>query len=172
MWANTWHQHLTQLAEQAGNSLAVAVLELHKPDECGDCRGCDAEGYEWEPPEWGCSTVQLIAETFGLALQGRCPSCGSERRTLVSGGPVGHHVREGDMWVSCPGSTEKLEEFPHRSEAEVMAELTERMVSSTAAVIQRSEAALGLPSPVPAAVQLHAVRKWGQQIEFMDRFGR
>jgi len=32
------------------------------------CRGCDADGYEWEPPQWPCSTVELIADQLGVDL--------------------------------------------------------------------------------------------------------
>lgn len=32
------------------------------------CRGCDADGYEWEPPQWPCSTVELIADQLGVEL--------------------------------------------------------------------------------------------------------
>jgi hypothetical protein len=49
-----------------------AVVELHAPDWYHPyyygCRGCDADGYEWEPPEWPCSTVELIARVLGVEL--------------------------------------------------------------------------------------------------------
>ncbi len=38
------------------------IRELHAP--AGDywlkCEGCDAEGYEWEYPEWSCRTAKLV----------------------------------------------------------------------------------------------------------------
>jgi hypothetical protein len=164
-WANTWHQHLTRMAEAAGGTLAVAVLELHGPDESSDCRGCDSEGYEAEAPEWGCQTVQLIADMFARRLEVRCPACKRERQALVTGGPIGHHILEDSMWVSCPGSTETVKAFPDRPEAEVMAELTERFTTGMVAAMERIEAASGLLLSPPAAsgpTVSYEVAKWEQ----------
>jgi hypothetical protein len=160
-WANTWHQHLTEQARIADNTVAVAVLELHKPDERGDCSGCESEGYESEQPDYGCATVKLIADAYGLFLEMICPVCGSHQRTLTSGGPVGHRRRDGDMWLSCPGSTEVLEALPWRSEAEVMADFTQRLTAQMATATERMETALGI---VPPAIAVHAVTKWAHQV--------
>lgn len=46
------------------------VVELHAPvwAYMWECQGCDADGYEWEPPSWPCSTVELIAQRVGVEL--------------------------------------------------------------------------------------------------------
>jgi hypothetical protein len=48
------------------DAVARAVLDLHKPAERGHCHGCDADGYEWEYPEWPCRTTTTIAATLGI----------------------------------------------------------------------------------------------------------
>lgn len=56
--------------------LARAVLDLHHEQgmyrESGypwpTCDGCDMDGYEAEPPEWPCRTVQAVARHYGIAL--------------------------------------------------------------------------------------------------------
>lgn len=45
-----------------------AVLDQHKADEDGRCRGCDFDGYEAEPPNWPCPTTILIATTLGIPV--------------------------------------------------------------------------------------------------------
>jgi hypothetical protein len=45
---------------------ALVVVELHAPDEEGDCGGCDVAGYEAEQPGWPCSTVDVIAKHYGI----------------------------------------------------------------------------------------------------------
>jgi hypothetical protein len=51
-----------------------AVVELHAPvwDSCREweCQGCDADGYDWEPPSWPCSTTELVARVLGVQLRG------------------------------------------------------------------------------------------------------
>lgn len=49
------------------------ILDLHqrvKPayGSLWRCEGCDAEGYDWEYPEWPCSTTEAIAEHHGITL--------------------------------------------------------------------------------------------------------
>lgn len=46
--------------------VARAVLDLHKPAERGQCHGCDADGYEWDYPEWPCRTTTTIAAKLGI----------------------------------------------------------------------------------------------------------
>lgn len=58
-------QHAQLLTSTTG--VQRAVLELHGPvDESGYgwpvCQGCDASGYEWEPPEWPCRTYVLARD--------------------------------------------------------------------------------------------------------------
>jgi hypothetical protein len=58
-----WHPDL--LASASGVRRAVA--ELHAPDEDPAyaypiCRGCDAAGYDVEPPEWPCRTYVLVRD--------------------------------------------------------------------------------------------------------------
>jgi hypothetical protein len=50
-----------------------AVVELHAPVLNGiwwECRGCDADGHDWEPPIWPCSTTELVARVLGVQLRG------------------------------------------------------------------------------------------------------
>jgi hypothetical protein len=49
--------------------LTRAVLDLHAEDERHECGGCDFGGYEAEPPDWPCSTIETIAAHYGIALQ-------------------------------------------------------------------------------------------------------
>lgn len=55
------------------DGLARDVLALHKPspDEWPSCTGCDYAGYEGEPPEWPCRTVEVIAEGRRITVPGR-----------------------------------------------------------------------------------------------------
>ncbi|HEU4422112.1 MAG TPA: hypothetical protein VFR67_06175 [Pilimelia sp.] len=57
----------------ATNGLMREVVELHKPERYGfaswACHGCDGAGYDWEPPDWPCSTSELIAERLGISLR-------------------------------------------------------------------------------------------------------
>ena len=58
-------QHVHLLASTTG--FRRAVLELHGPVEESAyawpvCQGCDADGYEWEPPEWPCRTYVLARD--------------------------------------------------------------------------------------------------------------
>lgn len=48
--------------------VARAVLELHKPNEYGECEGCDYAGFDGEPPAYPCSTVELIAELHNIPM--------------------------------------------------------------------------------------------------------
>lgn len=48
--------------------VARAVLELHRADERGECRGCDVAGYEAEQPDWPCRTVETVAALFEISL--------------------------------------------------------------------------------------------------------
>jgi len=51
-----------------------AVLDLHNFDRNArystTCDGCDFAGYEGDPPDWPCRTVDLIAEANGIDLAG------------------------------------------------------------------------------------------------------
>src|SRR5262245_54146892 len=57
-----------------------ATVELHKPERSHVsvavngksepagwlvCHGCDHAGYDWEYPDWPCSTIEVIAEQLG-----------------------------------------------------------------------------------------------------------
>ena len=62
----------------ATDGLAREVVELHRPEPDithGDdvrrwrCVGCDAEGYDWEHPEWPCRTSQLAANRADVSLR-------------------------------------------------------------------------------------------------------
>lgn len=57
----------------ATDGILRQVVEHHAPVDGGtwrwECRGCDADGYEWEPPEWPCGTTQLIARQLGVPLR-------------------------------------------------------------------------------------------------------
>lgn len=58
--------------------LLTELVELHRPEPSfvrpdgtvgwWQCRGCDADGYEWEYPSWPCRTSELIAERLGVDL--------------------------------------------------------------------------------------------------------
>lgn len=78
--------HTRLLAELAGfedsdppDRALRAVVALHAPQETFPgsttrigytaCCGCDVEGYEWEYPEWPCSTIRTIAEALGVPLE-------------------------------------------------------------------------------------------------------
>ena len=55
--------------EQVTEPWAVALLALHHRDDnryTPQCRGCDWSGYEGEPPDWPCRTVDVIAEHLGI----------------------------------------------------------------------------------------------------------
>ena len=56
------------------DGLARAVLDLHNFDRKArystTCEGCDFAGYEGDPPDWPCRTVDLIAEANGIDLAG------------------------------------------------------------------------------------------------------
>jgi hypothetical protein len=46
-----------------------AVLDLHTFERLSrypTCEGCDFAGYEGDPPDWPCRTVELIAERHGI----------------------------------------------------------------------------------------------------------
>lgn len=49
--------------------VARAVLDLHAPDDFGDCMGDDMEGYEAEAPTWPCRTVEAVAGHYGIRLK-------------------------------------------------------------------------------------------------------
>jgi hypothetical protein len=58
-------EHAHRMVTATG--LRRAVLELHAPSVEDSyaypvCRGCDADGYDWEPPEWPCSTYVLARD--------------------------------------------------------------------------------------------------------------
>lgn len=66
----------------ATDGLVREVVELHRPQPYtrGDgsvawweCRGCQSEGCESEPPHWPCETSGLIATRVGVDLQGDSP---------------------------------------------------------------------------------------------------
>lgn len=48
--------------------IARAVLDLHKPDDHGQCAGCDWNGFEGEPGEWPCRTVHAVAPLVGVEI--------------------------------------------------------------------------------------------------------
>lgn len=50
----------------ACDPLGQAVLALHQPNEYQECEGCDYAGWEGDPPEWPCRTVELLAEHYDL----------------------------------------------------------------------------------------------------------
>lgn len=55
-------QHLRTGLSRAPRELDL-IIDLHRDRE-GQCRGCD-EGYHAdEAPEWPCSTIELIADTY------------------------------------------------------------------------------------------------------------
>jgi hypothetical protein len=43
------------------------VLDLHKADR-GQCRGCEFDGYEAEPPSWPCATTTTISAALGIPV--------------------------------------------------------------------------------------------------------
>jgi hypothetical protein len=49
--------------------LTRAILDLHAEDGRHECEGCDFSGYEAEQPDWPCSTVEIVAAHYGIALQ-------------------------------------------------------------------------------------------------------
>jgi len=58
-------EHVHRMVFATG--LRRAILELHAPREedsyaCPVCRGCDADGYDWEPPEWPCRSYALARD--------------------------------------------------------------------------------------------------------------
>lgn len=57
------------LESAAGNPLALALLELHKPKqrydhsaEYWDCLGDEFGGYDGERPDWPCETVSVVTK--------------------------------------------------------------------------------------------------------------
>jgi hypothetical protein len=72
--AARWPAWETALAALAAldNPIVRAVLDHHRPSDdkwLPTCDGgCDYAGFEGEPPEWPCSTVELIAETAGIDM--------------------------------------------------------------------------------------------------------
>lgn len=76
VWHVEWEQRKQAATEAAAvfaaalaavaDPVARAVLDLHKPADHGHCHGCDADGYEWEYPEWPCRTATTIAATLGI----------------------------------------------------------------------------------------------------------
>lgn len=48
--------------------VARAVLDLHEVAERRECHGCDADGYEWEYPEWPCRTTTTVAAALGITV--------------------------------------------------------------------------------------------------------
>lgn len=75
-WHVEWQQRKQAATEAAAvfiaalaavtDPVARAVLDLHKPADRGHCHGCDADGYEWDYPEWPCRTTTTIAATLGI----------------------------------------------------------------------------------------------------------
>lgn len=65
----TWGAFLEDLKHVA-HPLARAVLALHASDypsrRYSECTGCDFAGYEGEPPEWPCRTVDLICDMYEI----------------------------------------------------------------------------------------------------------
>jgi hypothetical protein len=59
-------------ALDALDGLARDVLDLHTFDRTQPysqtCEGCDFAGYEGDPPDWPCRTVDLIAKRHGIDL--------------------------------------------------------------------------------------------------------
>jgi len=60
-------------ALDALDGLARDVLDLHAFDRSNRygwhaCEGCDFSGYEGDPPDWPCRTVELIAGHHGIDL--------------------------------------------------------------------------------------------------------
>jgi hypothetical protein len=49
------------------DDLERELVELHCDDD-GKCAGCDFSGFEADPPDWPCRTVQHIAEYNGWNL--------------------------------------------------------------------------------------------------------
>lgn len=67
-WAEIAAEHARHVA--ATDGVARAVLELHAPVQDfhgvgAHCDGCDASGYEWEPPGWPCRTYELVTDGSG-----------------------------------------------------------------------------------------------------------
>jgi hypothetical protein len=61
------------LIAHARTTTELAVLQLHAPAFStysnwpdGICEGCDATGYDWEPPEWPCRTMEAMAKAWGI----------------------------------------------------------------------------------------------------------
>jgi hypothetical protein len=59
--------------------VADAVVKLHAPSDTYPnstirigwtaCCGCECSGYEWEYPDYPCSTICTIAEALGVPLE-------------------------------------------------------------------------------------------------------
>lgn len=67
------HQLAAEALRSAGE-LEQRLVDLHSPNDYGECGGCDFGGYEGEPPTWPCRTVALLAEHRGLQLEEPMPN--------------------------------------------------------------------------------------------------
>jgi len=56
-----------QLADVT-DPLARKILDLHHRDDRGQCVGCDPGSYAEDCADWPCSTIETIAEHYGIEL--------------------------------------------------------------------------------------------------------
>lgn len=59
------HKQLLAKAEFSRAVVLKAVIELHRPSSGQyhiHCQGCDSDGWDSEPPEYPCRTIELIKE--------------------------------------------------------------------------------------------------------------
>ena len=54
--------------DELTDPLTRKILSLHCENERGECEGCDFSGFEAEPPDWPCSTVEAVAEHYGIRV--------------------------------------------------------------------------------------------------------
>lgn len=55
---------------QITDPLARRILDLHTEDACGECDGCDPGMYAESSAGWPCSTIDAIADHYGIPLGG------------------------------------------------------------------------------------------------------
>lgn len=62
---------MTRALDERGDRVTRLVLDLHSRTARDECSGCDYSGYESEPPEWPCRTIEALAHAHGIPMPDR-----------------------------------------------------------------------------------------------------